>query len=359
VFENHLVLEERFDGLPRIRVIDQRTGTERLITFPDETYTTWLHSNPEISSQQLRYGYGSLVRPNSVFEFDLVSGEQKLLKEDAVEGGFDHANYHSKRLKVEARDGTLVPVSLVYRKDSFVEKKAPIYIEAYGAYGYSSEPEFSPRRLSLLDRGIVYAIVHVRGGEEMGRDWYENGKLLSKRNTFWDFIDSTENLIALGYGHPDKVIAAGGSAGGLLMGVVANEAPELYLGIIAQVPFVDLVTTMLDESIPLTTGEFAEWGNPKNQDYYDYMLSYSPYDQIKAQNYPNLFVTTGLHDSQVQYYEPVKWVAKLREYKTDENLLLVDIDMTTGHGGASGRYARYKTDALEYAFILNILGAGE
>jgi oligopeptidase B len=359
VFENHLVLEERFDGLPRIRVIDQRTGTERLITFPDETYTTWLHSNPEISSQQLRYGYGSLVRPNSVFEFDLVSGEQKLLKEDAVEGGFDHANYHSKRLKVEARDGTLVPVSLVYRKDSFVEKKAPIYIEAYGAYGYSSEPEFSPRRLSLLYRGIVYAIVHVRGGEEMGRDWYENGKLLSKRNTFWDFIDSTENLIALGYGHPDKVIAAGGSAGGLLMGVVANEAPELYLGIIAQVPFVDLVTTMLDESIPLTTGEFAEWGNPKNQDYYDYMLSYSPYDQIKAQNYPNLFVTTGLHDSQVQYYEPVKWVAKLREYKTDENLLLVDIDMTTGHGGASGRYARYKTDALEYAFILNILGAGE
>lgn len=355
VFEHHLVLEERFDGLPRIRVIDQRTGTDRLLTFPDESYTTWLHANPEVTSQQLRYGYGSLTRPDSVFEFDLVTGEQKLLKENAVEGGFDNANYRSKRIKIVARDGTLIPVSIVYHKDKFVEGKSPIYIEAYGAYGESFEPEFSPRRLSLLDRGFVYSIVHVRGGEEMGRQWYEQGKLFNKRNTFFDFIDATRALVEQRYGHPGKVIAAGGSAGGLLMGVIANEAPELYLGIIAQVPFVDLITTMLDETIPLTTGEFTEWGNPEMADAYEYMLTYSPYDQIKAQRYPNLFVTTGLHDSQVQYYEPVKWVAKLRDYKTDENLLLIDIDMTTGHGGASGRYARYKTDALEYAFILEVL----
>lgn len=359
VFEHHLVLLERFDGLPRIRVIDQRTGSDRMITFPDESYTAWLHANPEVSSLQLRYGYGSLSRPDSVFEYDLVSGEQKLLKENKVEGGFDHTNYHSKRIKVTARDGTLVPVSIVYHKDKYIKGQSPLYLEAYGAYGESFDPEFSPRRLSLLDRGIVYGIVHVRGGEEMGRQWYEQGKLFNKRNTFWDFIDATRAMVDQGYGHPNKVVAAGGSAGGLLMGVIANEAPELYLGIIAQVPFVDLITTMLDESIPLTTGEFTEWGNPKLADYYQYMLAYSPYDQIKAQDYPNLFVTTGLHDSQVQYFEPVKWVAKLRDYKTDDNLLLIDIDMTTGHGGASGRYERYKTDALEYAFILKILGSDQ
>ena len=356
VFENHLVLQERVDGLTRIRVIDKTTGADRLLSFADESYTAWLHANPEVDSPVLRYGYASLAQPESVYEFNLTTGKQTLVKEEKVEGSFDRALYQTRRLKVAARDGTMVPVSLVYHKDKFKPKKSPIYIEAYGAYGEAFEPEFSSRRLSLLDRGFVYAIVHVRGGDEMGRHWYEQGKVFNKRNTFWDFIDATKALVAEGYGHPDKVIAVGGSAGGLLMGTIANEAPELYQGIIAQVPFVDLVTTMLDESIPLTTGEFSEWGNPTVKAEYDYMMSYSPYDQIKAQDYPNLFVTTGLHDSQVQYYEPVKWVAKLRDNKTDDNLLLIDIDMTTGHGGASGRYARYKADALEYAFILNILG---
>ncbi|MFT7244121.1 MAG: oligopeptidase B [Candidatus Azotimanducaceae bacterium] len=359
VFEDYIVLEERFDGLPRIRVIERATGADHLLSFPDEAYTTWLHSNPELNTDKLRFGYGSLGRPNSIFEYDMADQKQTLLKQQAVRGDFDSNRYERKRIKVVVRDGTEVPVSIVYRKDIIERDKAPLYVNAYGAYGSSSEPEFSSRRLSLLDRGIVFALVHVRGGEEMGRHWYEGGKLLNKRNTFWDFIDATQALVEAGYGHKDKVIAMGGSAGGLLMGVIANEAPDLYLGIVAHVPFVDTLTTMLDESIPLTTGEFAEWGNPAEKPFYDYILSYSPYDQVTAKDYPHMFITTGLHDSQVQYFEPAKWVAKLRDQKTDEHRLLFDIDMTTGHGGASGRYQRYKTDALEYAFVLDILDIAE
>jgi oligopeptidase B len=359
VFDDYIVLEERFDGLPRIRIIERTSSAEHLLPFPDEVYTTWLHSNPEVNTAKLKYGYGSLGRPDSVFEYDMATGTQTLLKQEAVRGDFDSNRYERKRIKVTVRDGTEVPVSIVYRKDVFEQGKAPLYINAYGAYGSSSEPEFSSSRLSLLDRGIVFALVHVRGGEEMGRHWYEDGKLFNKRNTFWDFIDATQALIDAGYGHKDKVIAMGGSAGGLLMGVIANEAPELYLAIVAHVPFVDTVTTMLDESIPLTTGEFAEWGNPAEKPFYDYILSYSPYDQVTAKDYPHMFVTAGLHDSQVQYFEPAKWVAKLRDQKTDDHRLLFNVDMTTGHGGATGRYERYKTEALEYAFVLDILDIGE
>ncbi|MBD3649089.1 MAG: S9 family peptidase, partial [Pseudomonadales bacterium] len=281
-----------------------------------------------------------------------------LLKQYEVLGGFERADYRSERIFIESRDGTSVPVSLVYHKDKRKTGENPLYVYGYGSYGFSMNPSFQSRRLSLLDRGFVFAIVHVRGGEEMGRQWYEDGKLLNKKNTFRDFIDATRELVDRGYGHEDKVIAAGGSAGGLLMGVVANEAPDLYLAIIAHVPFVDLVTTMLDETIPLTTGEFHEWGNPAQKEYYEYMLSYSPYDQVSAQEYPHMFVTTGLYDSQVQYFEPVKWVSKLRKFKLGDNRLLIDIDMDTGHGGASGRYERYRTDALEYAFILDVLEDG-
>jgi oligopeptidase B len=359
VFEDHLVLEERFDGLPRIRVIDRTTRQDKLLSFEDPVYTTWLHSNPEVNTHKLRYGYGSLAKPDAIFEYDMLNGQHQLLKQNEVRGGFDSKQYERERIKVKVRDGTEVPISIVYRQGIARKSDAPLYIYAYGAYGYSLEPEFSPRIISLLDRGIVFAMVHVRGGTEMGRHWYEQGKEFQKRNTFWDFIDSTRALVDAGYGHKDKVIAVGGSAGGLLMGVIANEAPELYLGIVAHVPFVDVLTTMLDESIPLTTGEFSEWGNPVQKPVFDYLLSYSPYDQVGARDYPHMFVTAGLHDSQVQYYEPAKWVAKLRDYKTDEHKLLLDIDMTTGHGGASGRYARYRTDALEFAFVLDILGIAQ
>lgn len=359
VFNDYLVLEERFDGLPRIRVINRETGQDKLLNFEDQVYTTWLHSNPEVDTNKLRYGYGSLATPESIFEYNMHTGEQKLLKQKEVRGGFVSDRYQTERVKIAARDETIIPISIVYKKAIVSLKEAPLYIKAYGAYGYSSEPNFSPKIVSLLDRGFVIAIVHVRGGSEMGRHWYDQGKLFEKRNTFWDFIDATKSLVESGYGDKDKVVAVGGSAGGLLMGVIANEAPQLYLGVIAHVPFVDVVTTMLDESIPLTTGEFSEWGNPKEQAAYEYMLSYSPYDQLQPQNYPNMFVTAGLHDSQVQYYEPAKWVAKLRDIKTDNNKLLLDVDMTTGHGGASGRYARYKTDALEYAFVLDILGIAQ
>lgn len=355
VFTDHLVIAEQYEGLPTIRVIDRATEQSMLLGFPDEAYSAWLHTNAQLDTTKLRYGYSSLTTPNSVYEFDMVSGERELLKRDKVLGDFQPERYESRRISIEARDGTNVPVSIVYRKDVFQKNKSPIYVNGYGAYGYSSDPVFSAKRLSLLDRGIAFAIVHTRGGEELGRKWYEGGKLLSKRNTFWDFIDGTKGLINQGFGHPDKVIAMGGSAGGLLMGVVANEAPELYLGIVAHVPFVDALTTMLDESIPLTTGEFLEWGNPKDKPYYDYILSYSPYDQLKAQDYPHMLVTAGYHDSQVQYFEPAKWVAKLRDMKTDDNLLLLKTDMTTGHGGASGRFERFKADALEYAFVLKII----
>ena len=356
IFTNYLVVNERIDGLARIRVINLTDGKDRVIDFPDPAYTARLHANPEVDTNRLRYAYSSLTTPESIYEFNMESGESVLLKEESVLGGFDKSKYTSERKVFTARDGTRVPVSVVYRADLFKSGSNPVYIYAYGSYGYSANPTFLSKRLSLLDRGFVYAMVHVRGGEDMGRHWYEDGKLLNKKNTFNDFVDATQYLVAEGLADADNVFAVGGSAGGLLMGVIANEAPALYKGIVAHVPFVDVITTMLDESIPLTSGEFNEWGNPNERVYYDYMLSYSPYDQVKAQKYPNMLVTTGFYDSQVQYFEPVKWVSRLRRLKQDDNLLLIDINMDTGHGGSSGRYERHRLDALEYAFILELAG---
>jgi oligopeptidase B len=358
VFTDHLVIVERHKGLTRVRTTNLSSGDEKFIHFEEAAYVARLHSNPDWSAKRLRYSYASMTTPFSIQEFDLQSGVSTVLKRDEVQGDFDRDSYRSERHFFTARDGTQVPVSLVYRRDMYAKGRNPGYIYAYGAYGFSSDAGFQSRRLSLLDRGFVVAIVHVRGGEEMGRKWYEAGRLLRKRNTFNDFVDGTRDLVARGFVNPAQLFAAGGSAGGLLMGVVINEAPELYLGVVAHVPFVDLLTTMSDDSIPLTAGEYSEWGNPQDKVFYDYMLSYSPYDQVKPQRYPNLLVTTGLHDSQVQYYEPVKWVSRLRRMKQDNNLLLIDINMESGHGGSSGRYERHKRDALEYAFILDLAGKG-
>jgi oligopeptidase B len=298
--------------------------------------------------------------PSSVYDYDLDKGTSELKKQDKVIGDFHPDLYQSERIMIEARDGKKVPVSIVYRKDKFKQDSSnPLLNYAYGSYGSTVDPGFSISRLSLLDRGIVFAISHIRGSKMLGRQWYEDGKKLTKMNTFTDFNDATKALVKQGYGNAKQVYAMGGSAGGLLMGAVINMEPELYHGVIAAVPFVDVVTTMLDESIPLTTGEFDEWGNPKNKEYYDYMLSYSPYDQVKAQHYPNLLVTTGLHDSQVQYWEPAKWVAKLRDMKTDDNVLLLDTDMEVGHGGKSGRYKSYLDRAKQYAFILDLANLKE
>jgi oligopeptidase B len=355
VFAHYLALNETSAGLTHLRVIDRDTGKSRSIRFRDPTYTARLYSNPQVDSTKLRYVYSSLTTPESVYEYDMANGTTRLLKREKISGGFDPSMYTSERIFIKARDGTRVPVSLVYKTSLRRPGKNPLYVYGYGSYGIPADASFRALRLSLLDRGFVYAIVHVRGGNEMGREWYDDGRLLNKRNTFTDFIDATRALVRRGYGARNKVIAGGGSAGGLLMGVIANEAPQLYLGIIAHVPFVDVMTTMSDPSIPLTSGEFSEWGDPRIKKDYNYMLSYSPYDQVKAQDYPNMFVTTGLWDSQVQYYEPVKWVSKLRHLKTDHNLLLLHVDMETGHNGASGRYERYRLDALEYAFILRVL----
>ncbi|MBL0547001.1 S9 family peptidase [Aeromonas jandaei] len=358
LFKDWLVLEERSKGLTRLRQVNWQSGEQKEIAFDDPAYVTWLAYNPEPDTSALRYGYSSMTTPSSTYELDMATGQRTLLKQQPV-AGFKADQYASERLWVTARDGVSVPVSLVYRKDKFKKgladsAKNPLLVYGYGSYGASMDPDFSSSRLSLLDRGFVYAIAHIRGGEELGRSWYEDGKLLKKQNTFNDFIDVTKALVEQGYGAREQVYAMGGSAGGLLMGAVINQAPELYRGVVAQVPFVDVVTTMLDESIPLTTGEYDEWGNPNQKRYYDYMKSYSPYDQVKAQAYPNLLVTTGLHDSQVQYWEPAKWVAKLRELKTDDNKLLLNTDMDAGHGGKSGRFKAYEDIALEYAFILDL-----
>ena len=353
LFKEWLVVEERSQGLTRLRQINWQSGEQKEIAFDDPAYVTGLAYNPEPDTELLRYGYSSMTTPTSTFELNMASGKRTLLKQQAV-AGFKAERYKSERLWVTARDGVKVPVSLVYRQDLFKAGKAPLLVYGYGSYGASMDPDFSSARLSLLDRGFVYAIAHVRGGEELGRQWYEDGKLLHKQNSFHDFIDVTQALVAQGYGARDQVYAMGGSAGGLLMGAVINQAPELYRGVVAQVPFVDVVTTMLDESIPLTTGEYDEWGNPNKKVYYDYMLGYSPYDQVKAQAYPNLLVTTGLHDSQVQYWEPAKWVAKLRDLKTDDNELLLHTDMEAGHGGKSGRFKAYEDIALEFAFVLQL-----
>ncbi len=356
VLKDALVVTERKEGLNHIRIFPWDGSADYYVHFEEEVYDTWLSVNLDPESEELRYGYTSLTTPSSTFDFNLRTKQTTLLKQQEIQGDFDKDNYISQRLWAKADDGVLVPISIIYKKSTQLDGTAPLWITGYGSYGYSSDVYFSSVRLSLLDRGFVYAIAHVRGGQEMGRSWYEDGKLLKKKNTFTDFNSCTRFLVDEKIASPEKVFANGGSAGGLLMGVIANTQPELYTGIIANVPFVDVVTTMLDESIPLTTGEFDEWGNPKDKIYYDYMLSYSPYDNVSAQNYPSMLVTTGLHDSQVQYWEPAKWVAKLRELKTDKNPLLFKIEMEFGHGGASGRFERLKEIAFEYAFACDLIG---
>ncbi|MGB2536789.1 S9 family peptidase [Hafnia paralvei] len=355
LFKDWLVVEEREQGLTHLRQIHWQSGEEKHIRFDDPTYMTWLSFNPEPDTALLRYGYSSMTTPSSVFQIDLDSGERTLLKQQEVKN-FDSGAYRSERLWVSAHDGVQVPVSIVYRQDMFKAGQNPVLVYGYGSYGSSMDPAFSISRLSLLDRGFVFALAHIRGGADLGQQWYEDGKLLHKQNTFSDFISVTQHLVDVQYANPKQVYAMGGSAGGLLMGAVVNQAPQLYHGIVAQVPFVDVVTTMLDESIPLTTGEYDEWGNPNDAEYYHYIKQYSPYDQVKAQDYPHMLVTTGLHDSQVQYWEPAKWVAKLRDMKTDNNQLLLYTDMDAGHGGKSGRFKAYEDIALEYAFILALAG---
>jgi len=351
LFTDWLVVEERQRGLTSLRQINRKTREVTGIAFDDPAYVTWLAYNPEPETSRLRYGYSSMTTPDTLFELDMDTGERRVLKQTEV-AGFDAGNYRSEHLWVKARDGVEVPVSLVYHKSWFQRGKNPLLVYGYGSYGTCMDADFSTSRLSLLDRGFVYAIAHIRGGGELGQGWYEDGKFLKKKNTFNDYIDVCDALLKEGYGDRRYVYGMGGSAGGMLMGTVINERPELFHGVVAQVPFVDVVTTMLDESIPLTTGEFEEWGNPKDETYYHYMKDYSPYDQVKAQAYPHLLVTTGLHDSQVQYWEPAKWVAKLREYKTDDNLLLLCTDMDSGHGGKSGRFKSYEGVAMEYAFLI-------
>lgn len=354
LFENYLVVSERVNGLRAIRVKPWE-GEEHYIEFNDPAYLAYTTSNLDFDTDVLRYGYTSLTTPNSTFEYNMSTKEQVLLKqEEVLDPGFSADNYVSERIYATATDGTKIPVSLVYRKGLEKNAATPLLLYSYGSYGSSTEPYFSGSRLSLLDRGFIYALAHIRGGQEMGRYWYEDGKLLKKKNTFTDFINAGEFLVQEGYTSSDHLYAYGGSAGGLLMGAVLNMKPELWNGVIAAVPFVDVVSTMLDESIPLTTGEFDEWGNPKNEEYYHYMKSYSPYDNVEAKAYPNILVTTGYWDSQVQYWEPLKWVAKLRALKTDDNLVLLDCNMDNGHGGASARFEGYKRTALLYSFMFDL-----
>lgn len=357
VFRDFLVLEERFNGLNRIQIRSWNDRSDHYIEFNDPAYSAWIGHNPEFDSEVLRFGYNSLTTPASTFDYHMKTRESVLLKQQEIVGGYDLSEYQSERIWAKAKDGTEIPISLVYKKALFSRDGSnPLLQYAYGSYGYSTDPIFSPSRLSLLDRGFVFAIAHIRGGQEMGRHWYEKGKMLHKMNTFTDFVACSKHLVKERYTSPETLYAMGGSAGGLLMGVVMNLEPQLYHGIVAAVPFVDVVTTMLDESIPLTTGEFDEWGNPKIKTYYDYMLSYSPYDNVVATDYPHLLVTSGLHDSQVQYWEPTKWVARLREMKTDDNKLLLYTNMDAGHGGASGRFRALRELAMEYAFILDLAG---
>lgn len=353
LFTDWLVVEERQRGLTSLRQINRKTREVTGIAFDDPAYVTWLAYNPEPETSRLRYGYSSMTTPDTLFELDMDTGERRVLKQTDVPG-FDAVNYQSEHLWIVARDGVEVPVSLVYHRKHFRKGQNPLLVYGYGSYGASMDADFSSSRLSLLDRGFVYAIVHVRGGGELGHQWYEDGKFLKKKNTFNDYLDACDALLKLGYGSPSFCYGMGGSAGGMLMGVAINERPELFHGVIVQVPFVDVLTTMLDESIPLTTGEFEECGNPQDAEYYAYMKSYSPYDNVTAQDYPHLLVTTGLHDSQVQYWEPAKWVAKLRELKTDDHLLLLCTDMDSGHGGKSGRFKAYEGVALEFAFLIGL-----
>jgi len=357
VVGDFLVLKEKENGEQRLVAHNLNTNVVKTIPMEDPIFGVYFTGNTQTNTDTLRIYYSSLTTPPSTLDINLVTLDTKVMKQNKVSEDFDASQYRSERVMILARDGKKVPVSLVYKKSTFAKDGTnPLYQYAYGSYGSTVEPTFSTSWVSLLDRGFVVAIAHVRGGQMLGRAWYEDGKMHAKTNTFTDFIDVSKGLVAMNYADGDNVFAMGGSAGGLLMGAIVNMAPELYKGVSAHVPFVDVVTTMSDASIPLTTGEYTEWGNPANKDEFDYMLSYSPYDQVKAQAYPNMLVTTGLHDSQVQYFEPMKWVAKLRELKTDDNLLLFQTDMEAGHGGASGRFKRYESKALEYAFVLYLAG---
>ena len=357
IFKNYLVVSERFNGLNHIRIMLWSGKGEYYLPFESETYMAYTTTNLDFDTEILRYGYQSLATPASVIDFNMKTAAKNVLKEQEVLGGkFDKNNYIEERIWATPKDGTEVPISMVYRKGIKKDGKNPLLLYAYGSYGVTMDCHFSSVRLSLLDRGFIYAIAHIRGGEDLGREWYENGKLLKKKNTFTDFIDCSQFVIDEKYTSTEHLYAEGGSAGGLLMGAIINMAPNLYNGVIAQVPFVDVVTTMLDETIPLTTGEYDEWGNPNVKKYYNYMLSYSPYDNVLAEAYPNLYISTGLHDSQVQYWEPAKWVAKLRVLKTNNNQLYLDTNMDAGHGGASGRFEAIKEIAKEYSFLLDLEG---
>jgi oligopeptidase B len=356
VLRDHVAINERSGGLPKIRVKSIADGTSELLAFDEPAYSAFTGANPAFDTTTLRIVYTSPQTPASTYDIDLATGERKLLKREVVLGGFNRDDYVTEFRFAPARDGAQVPVTLLYRKGLKRDRSAALYQYGYGSYGAAMSPAFNDKVLSLVDRGVVYALAHIRGGEEMGRHWYEAGRQLQKKNTFNDFIDVTDFLVREGYAAKDRVVAQGGSAGGLLMGAVANMAPQNYRAIVADVPFVDVVTTMLDESIPLTTNEFDEWGNPQQKAFYDYMLSYSPYDNVAAHDYPAMLVTTGLHDSQVQYFEPAKWVAKLRATKTGTSPLLLKTNMEAGHGGKSGRFRRLEEVALAYAFFLDQLG---
>lgn len=356
IFKEYLVVSERFNGLNQLKIMPWK-GEAYYLPFESETYMAYTTTNIDFDTETLRYSYQSLATPSSVIDFNMRTHEKTILKEQEVLGGtYDKKNYTEKRIWATAKDGVKVPISMIYRNGIKLNSANPTLLYAYGSYGVTMDCHFSSVRLSLLDRGFIYAIAHIRGGEDLGRNWYEDGKLLKKKNTFTDFIACSEFLIDEKYTSPEHLFAEGGSAGGLLMGVIINMAPHLYKGVIAQVPFVDVVTTMLDDSIPLTTGEYDEWGNPNKKKYYEYMKSYSPYDNVVAQSYPNLYISTGLHDSQVQYWEPAKWIAKLRNLKTNTNLLYFDINMDAGHGGASGRFEALKEIAKEYSFLLDLQG---
>ena len=355
VFKNFFIVIERYNGLKRINIKPWNDSKNHYIDFETETYSLHSSYNPNINTNKLRYNFSSLTTPSSVIEYDMITREKKVLKENEVLGEFNKENYTSKRVWANARDGKKVPISLVYRKDKYIEGSNPLLLYAYGSYGITNNPNFSSVRLSLLDRGFIYAIAHIRGSQYLGREWYDDGKMFNKKNTFTDFIDCGKFLIKSKFANKDKLFAMGGSAGGLLMGAVSNMAPELFKGIVAAVPFVDVITTMLDEDIPLTTSEYDEWGNPNNKDSYDYMLSYSPYDQVEKKDYPAIFITAGYHDSQVQYFEPAKWIARLRDRRTNKEPLLMYCNMEAGHGGASGRFEAYKETAMEYSFLLALL----
>jgi oligopeptidase B len=355
-FKDFIVINERQDGLVKMRIRNLKDNSEHYLDFGEAVYTANFAGNPDYNSSVLRYSYTSLITPNSVFDYNLVTKDKKLMKQQEVLGGYEPKDYITERLWATSKDGTKVPVSIVYKKGFKKDGNAPLLLYGYGSYGASMDVYFSSTRLSLLNRGFAFAIAHIRGGQELGRLWYEDGKMMKKINTFDDFIACGEFLIKEKYTSKKHLYAEGGSAGGLLVGAIINMAPELWNGVIAEVPFVDVVNTMLDESIPLTTNEFDEWGNPKEKEAYFYMKSYSPYENVEKKNYPNILVSTGLHDSQVQYFEPAKWVAKLREMKTDNNVLLLHTNMEFGHGGASGRFDYLKDIALNYVFMLTLEG---